>query len=133
MAEHPHADDPTIADNSALWRRILPEWAVHDENRGSLRVSSAAFDNSKDGTPTSVHLAQVASELGRGPADILRRYASYGLAALTAGEARACGQLVGRDPLPDDPTHGYIAGPKPRSVKKRLAAAAVWVITPPHR
>lgn len=131
MADHPYADDPTIADDSALWRRIPPKWVVPDDNRGGLRVSSAAFDNSEDGTPTSVHLADVASSIGRGPADILQRFVGYGLASLTSGQARGCGQAVGRDPLPDDPTHGFIAGPKPRSVKKRLSSACVWVIPPP--
>lgn len=132
MAELAYANDPTIADESVLWRRIPPRWAVLDENRGGLRVSSAAFDNSDDGTPTSVHLAEVASAVGLRPADILQRYDGYGMASLTAGQARGCGQAVGPDALPDDPTHGYIAGPKPKSVKRRLAAAAVWVISPPN-
>lgn len=131
MAHHPYADDPTIADDSVLWRRIPPMWVVPDENRDGLRVSSAAFDNSEDGTPTSIHLADVAIKIGRAPADIVQRFVGYGLASLTAGQARQCGQAVGHDPLPDDPTHGFIAGPKSKSVKRRLSAACIWVIPLP--
>lgn len=126
-----YVDDPTIADDSVLWRRICPFWIVPDANRGGFRVSSAAFDDSKDGTPTSIHLEEVARSIGRTAEDILRPFTGYGLASLTAGQARGCEQAIGKDPLPNDPTHGYLAGRKTQSIKKRLAAACQWVIPPP--
>lgn len=131
MAEHSYLDDSTLGDASVLWRRIHPSWAVSDENRGGIRVSSAAFDNSRDGSATSVLIAEIVAASGHGPEDVLRGLDGYGLASLTAGAARVCGQAVARDPLPDEPAHGLIAGSKTKGVKKRLAAAAVWVVLPP--
>lgn len=59
-----YPDDTTIDDASILWRRIHPDWVVTDENRGGVRVTSLAFNNSSDGSPTSVHLEEVAREYG---------------------------------------------------------------------
>lgn len=130
MADQPCADDLTIADDAVLWRRIHPMWAVPDENGGGLRVSSAAFDNSPDGSPTSILIAEVVLAGRRGPEVVVHE--GYGLASLKAREARECGQAVVRDPLPDEPAHGLLVGPKTKSVRRRLAAAACWVITPPN-
>lgn len=66
MTDQSYADDPTIADDAALWRRIHPTWAVADENRGRLRVSSAAFEDSPDGSPTSILIADVVFATLRG-------------------------------------------------------------------
>lgn len=127
MADQSHADDPTIADDAALWRRIPPTWAVADENRGGLRVSSAAFADSPDRSPTSILIAETVFATGRGPEDVVHE--GYGLAALTAGQARQCVQAVARDPWPD-PAHGLLVGPKTTRIRKRLAAAASWIILP---
>lgn len=130
MMQIPYADDPTITDASLLWRRIHPSWVVADENCGGFRVSSAAFDNSPDGTPTSINLEEVARAIGVTAEEILRPFVGYGMASLTAGQGRACHQTVGRFG-DDDPTHGFIAGQKTKSVKTKLAAACIWVISPP--
>lgn len=131
MPDEPYADDPTIADDATLWRRIPPVWAVADENLGGLRVSSAAFDNSRDGSPTSILLAELVVASGRSAEDVLRDYDGYGLAGLTAGQARKCGQAVAHDPLPDEPAHGFVVGKKTRQAKRCLASAAILVISPP--
>ncbi|HMQ14583.1 MAG TPA: hypothetical protein PKC49_01295 [Phycisphaerae bacterium] len=130
MADQSYADDLTIADDAALWRLIHPTWAVVDENRGGLRVSSAAFENSPDGSPTSILIAEAVFTTRRGPEDVVHE--GYGLASLTAGQARQCGQAVARDPLPNEPAHGLLVGPKTKSIRKRLAAAAAWVISLPN-
>ncbi len=130
MAEHPYSDDLSIADSAVLWRRIHPMWAVPDENRGGIRVSSAAFDDSRDGSPTSILLAEIVAASGRSPNDLVREYEGYGLASLMAGQARSCLQSVVRDPLTDEPAHGLIVGPKTKNVKKQLASFAIWVISP---
>ena len=125
-------DDSTIGDASILWRRI-PSWhVIFDENQKRWRSSSAAFDNDPDGAPTSVFLAEVVLSAGRGPVDVLLGHESFALAAISAGAARGCGQEVVRDPLPDEPAHALVVGPKPKSVQRRLAKAAVWVIPPPR-
>jgi hypothetical protein len=52
-----YIDDPTISDETELWRRIPPWHFFHDENLGRIRPSSAAFENHPDGSPMSVLLA----------------------------------------------------------------------------
>lgn len=129
MGERAYADDLTIADGAVLWRRIHPMWAV-EENHGGLRVSSAAFDDSKDGSPTSVFIADIVRSTGRQAGQLLAGFKDYGLAALTAGQARAPGQRVARDPLPEEPAHAFIVGKKTKPVKRALAAACRWEVAP---
>lgn len=128
MASGGFADDVTIGDESELWRRIHPAWIVRDDNADGPRVSSAAFDDSPDGTPTSVLLAEVVVKSGGDAAAVMASYEGYALASVTAGQARECRQGIARDPLPDEPAHAYVFGTKTKSVKRCLARHAVWVI-----
>jgi len=130
MAEPTLQDDQTITDSADLWRRIPPWHFVFDENSGEVRPSSAAFDNDPDGSPMSVLLADLMVELKKAPLDALSGHESFALAAITAGLARANGQAVVRDPLPDEPTHALVAGLKTKSVRRKLARGAQWVIAP---
>lgn len=123
-------DDATIFDNSLLWRRIHAEWVVADENTGIVRVSSAAFDNSRDGSPTSVLLADSVAGTGRTAQDVIMPFEGYSLAAIRAGDARNCRQGIARAPLPDEPAHAYIFGPKAKRQKQCLSRSAMWVIAP---
>jgi len=84
VSQSSYADDKTVADTSLLWRRIHPTWYVPDENRGGFRVSSAAFENSRDGTPTSIHLEEIARENGLTAEAILSRFTDFAMASLTA-------------------------------------------------
>ena len=131
MIPNQYPDDSTISNDAILWRRIHPAWIVADDNTGSLRVSSAAFDNSSDGTPTSVHLETVATAYGISADAILESFSGFGMASLTAGIARLVNQTVLPAPRNNDPSHGFIAGAKTKGVKKSLARACVWVGTPP--
>lgn len=122
-------DDAAIHDDAELWRRINPKWVVRDENRGGLRVSSAAFDDSPDGSPTSVLLTDVVRETGRTEDDVLRGFDGFGLASITAGKARGCEQGISRDPpVPGEPAHAYLFGRKTKSLKRCLARQAEWVV-----
>ena len=123
-------DDTSIPDDAELWRRICPRWVVPDDNGGGLRVSSAAFDNSNDGSPTSVLLAEIVEATDRAPSDVLTGFEGYGLAAVTAGQARGCQQGVARDPLPEEPAHAFVFGKKTKRAKRCLAKKAKWVIWP---
>lgn len=130
MAGFSYVDDPSIANDAVLWRRIHPTWKVRDDNSGGWRVTSAAFDDSRDGSPLSVLLAAVVRESGRGPADVLSGFTGYFLASLTAGDARRCGQGIARTPEPDEPAHASVFGRKTKSIKRKLADAAGWIIGP---
>ncbi len=127
-----YADDPTIRDDAVLWRRVPvdPIHYVFDQNLGRVRPSSAAFEDSPDGTPMSVQLAQIVAETGRGPEDVLVGYHGFALAAITAGLSRGCRQGVARAPLPDEPAHAVVFGTKTRKIRGRLAKGSQWVIPP---
>lgn len=131
MASERLVDDSTILDEAELWRRIHPEWVVPDENTGGFRLSSAAFDDSPDGSPTSVLLVDIVRETGRDEEDVLAGFDGYTLASVTAGDARGCKQGIARDPLPNEPAHAYVFGSKTKSLKRCLARHAQWII-PPH-
>jgi hypothetical protein len=120
-------DDPTIADEDELWRRIPPWHFVVDRNGGEVRPSSAAFDNDSDGAPMSVVLAEDA----KGPEGVLAGHPGFALASFKARLARQCGQGITRDPLPEEPAHALVFGPKTKATRRRLARESVWVIPPP--
>lgn len=123
-----YADDPTIEDDDALWRRLIRDWVIKDENSGEWRPSSAAFDNSKDGSPLSVVLANIITAMQGNPADVLKNV-DDSLCSFTAGLARMLEQNVTSWPkIEDDPAHGWVAGKKTRHVKRQLAKNAQFVI-----
>jgi hypothetical protein len=122
-----YQDDPTIPDDADLWRRI-PRWhLVNDESIGQIRPSSAAFEDHPDGSPMSVVLGAES----RGAESVLAGYPGFALASIKAGLARECQQGVARDPLPEEPAHAVVFGHKTKSVRKRLAREATWVVAPP--
>lgn len=123
-----YTDDPSIVDDEELWRRIPEVWIVEDRVMGGVRIASAAFSDHRNGTPMSVFLGSVVRDDGRAPESVLMP--SYYLAAVKAGAARDCGQGVRRAPLQDEPAHAEVFGKKTKSVKKRLAQAAYWVVGP---
>ena len=112
MPEPAEADDLTITDDSALWRRIPPRHFVFDQNLGRLRPSTAAFENHPDGSGMSVFLGAEVVARGRGPDDVLAGHTGYALAAITAGLARAMRQAIVRRPLVDEPAHAEVRGHK---------------------
>jgi hypothetical protein len=124
----PYVDDATIADQELLLRRIRPAWIIPDHNRGRWRPSKAAFQDSEDGSPMSIHLAAVFQSAGLPLASALAGHEGYGLVSFTAGVVRSLGQIVVRDPQPSDPAHGLVAGNKTESRRKRLMESSEWVI-----
>lgn len=128
MTDAAFRDDPTIADETELWRRIPPWHVHHDERLGRLRPASAAFDDDID-DPMSVAIADEAA----GPDAVPAGHESFALAAITVGLARDCGLGVMRDPLPDNPAHAVVFGRKTGAVMRRLARGATWIVLPPHQ
>jgi len=128
----PYVDDATIGDEERLLRRVRQGWIIPDHNRGRWRPSKAAFQNSEDGSPMSVHLAAVLEVAGLPLTAALAGHEGYGLVSLKAGLVRALGQIVVRDPLPTDPAHGLVVGNKTESRRKQMMEASEWV-TPQDR
>ena len=127
MAVDSHTDDKSVPDDAVLWRRINPEWRVHDEAQGRWRVSSQAFQDHPNGSAMSVYLA---SETPGGAQEILAGHEGYGLAEVTAQLVRDLDQAIVRDPLPEAPSHALVFGLKSDAVRRTLARAAVWVVEP---
>ncbi len=79
----------------------------------------------------SVVLGDEVLAAGRDPASVLTGHDGFALAAIPAAVVRSCGQGVMRDPMPGEPHHALVYGYKPKSVQRRFAREATWVIPPP--
>ena len=131
MSQEQFQNDPAILNEDNLWRRIMPSQIVQDHNSGLLRPSSAAFEDSPDGSPMSAIWEKLHRELGLTECDALREHVGFALACFTAGLARELGQGIQPDPLPETPAHVLVFGSKPKkSFSRKLAAAARWVESP---
>lgn len=119
----PWDDDPTIGDDTVLWRRAgTGPCGITTDASGVLSVSSAVFLTEE----MSVHIADLADA-----ADITAKYPAYRLVAITAGLVRENGCVVVRDPTADDASHALVVRPDGRKLSKsqakRIAQAAVLV------
>ena len=127
MSNEPeYVDDKNIADNEDLWRRLPEYWVKYDEELQANRVTSQAFQDSTDGTPTS---AFIASELN-GPEALLEGHTGYGIGSLTAGTARGCKQGVTRHLKPEKPAHVFIFGLKTRVNMRCMANKCEIIVVP---
>lgn len=126
MTSPPQQDDQSISDDAVLLRRI-PPWHFPPNRNVAERPSSAAFEDSPDGSAMSVDLEQLVEEHDLDP---LTGYEAFGLVAFTAGEARQLGLEVFRWPLEDNPAHCGVAGTKTRGTRKQLARRARWRVLP---
>jgi len=93
------ADDSTISDDALLWRRIAPGNIRVNPQTGHETVSSAAFRTQQ----MSVHIASLTNTQ-----NVLTNYPNDRLAQFRAGDARAVGCFVVRDPLQNDPSHALV-------------------------
>jgi hypothetical protein len=118
-------DDPSIANEDRLFRRIHLSQIVRDDDTGFARVSSGAFRDRE----MSINIESILLDDGKAAADCLRDHGTHMLVSITAGAARQFRQAVCRDPLPNDSSHGLIVGSKnnPRVVEG-LRSSATWVI-----
>lgn len=121
-------DDPSIPNDTEVWRRITPRWIKFDPAQGRRRPSSEAFQDSRDRTPLSVFLA---AELS-GPDEALEGHDGYCLAALNVGFIRTLGLGVSRHPIrgEDPPGHAWVVGPKTKKTRNKLARNTTWVVGP---
>ena len=131
-------DDESILGDWRLFRRIpfaqggnCPH-VVWNDNLKAWVPSSVAFNGYPDKPRVfSCHIESVLQDHGLGPELVIEDASRFALVAFTAGEARGAQQVIQRDPLPGDPAHAHVVGDKKKSLQKRLAKCAVWVIPPP--
>lgn len=125
----PHPlDDPSVEDDHDIWRRVHPSQIVYDSNLQRSRATSGAFQDSGDGSPTSVLIAKMVLESGRSATDVLTGIVGEGVVRIAAGDAREKGILIHIEEDDGEKAHAYLVGKKTRSVQNHLAGKAVWVI-----
>ncbi len=128
-------DDPSIQNDTGLFRRIPPWHHVFDGNQNRWRPSSAAFQDDGDGDPMSVYLSSVLTAEQRDPSTVLAGHVGYSLASISAGLARSKDQTVHPDPLPEETSHAVVCGEKGTNRKnaprKVFASQAVWIVLNP--
>jgi len=118
-----HFDDPNIPNEERLFRRIHLTHMVEGAG-GRSAVSSAAFRDIE----LSVNLEAVMQAAGREPKDSLKDHPNDLLMSLAAGVCRQNRQIVGPDPRPEEPAHGYVFGRKSKSIQRALRDAAEWIV-----
>ena len=79
----------------------------------------------------SVYLADEVIASGRSAESVLVSYPDCGLVALRADTIRELNLTIRRHPLTGEPAHAEVCGKKSKSVRRKLAEAAQWVIPPP--
>jgi hypothetical protein len=128
-------DDPSVPNDTSLFRRIPPWHHVFDENLNRWRPSSAAFQDDGDADPMSVYLSSVLTAEQRDPSTVLAGHVGYSLASISAGLARSKDQTVHPDPLPAESSHAVVCGEKGTNRKnaprKAFALQAVWIVLNP--
>lgn len=145
--ESPYTDERnSIPEDALLYRRIYGEfidWSSVDAE-GRPRLTGQAFQDyslqaaQRLGLPApcmSVALGLILEEHGLPPEKVLEGYDdTYGLAVLTAGDARSLYQGVMTKPTTDEPWHAIVfsinSSKKNKTVRSALAEKAQWVHVP---
>jgi hypothetical protein len=129
MADDPRQDDPTIADNDRLFRRVRANQLIAEPD-GSHRPSSAVFKVLE----LSVNIESLMNEQGRPPEDTLTNYPGEYLTAVTAGQVRAYKHPIIKDTEPpNDPAHGLVLGKKKDSFANAMTRQHQWIVPPPKK
>lgn len=139
-----YVDDLTIQDNERVFRMITASNTKWSEDLLPERAGTNAFQDRRVeelGVPAvavSVYLESEMDRHGTSAADLAERWGpGYGVASITAGEARSYGQGVVRWPRPDHPEHGMVfvlvGAKKSNGQSSRLAKASKIVIPPPPK
>jgi hypothetical protein len=132
MSERSPTNDPSIANDEVLLRRLQPDWIVPGDH-GRMRIASAAFKHEE----MSIVFRTLLESQRRFVQDALSGHLDNSLCSITAGLARDLAQGVVYDVAPpNDPAHGLVVGKKTKAVANRFAREAAWVIPsapPPTR
>ena len=127
MAADP-TDDPSVADEDLLCRRLNPKWIVPDSTVGE-RVSSQAFQNHPGTNNMSVFVKKDHED------PMAEVPPSHGLTEFAAGVPRRFDQKIVRDTEDGQHrSHAHVVGNKSKALKRELArvtTAAGWQMAPP--
>src|SRR5258708_7677846 len=97
-------NDPSIANDEVLLRRLPPAWIVPG-HQGRMRIASAAFKHEE----MSILFYTLLQTQGRFVQDALSGHPDNSLCSITVGLARDLDQRVVYDvDPPNDPAHGLV-------------------------
>ena len=119
---------PMISDDDVVYRRVPSAASTIDQATGEQRPTSDCFsDSTRHGTsPMSCILASAL--VGRDLASLVPGPGGDRLVALRVGDIRLLGLDVEASPAADEPAHVSVIGEKTRSVRRRLADLAQYVV-----
>ncbi len=123
----PRNDDPEIGDDVVLWRAV-PKQQVEKNSDGTEKIQSWVFTQRHSNNEVSADIAAETS--------LVRFYerfdpSRFRIAEFTAGDARACNNVVCRDHEGGGPSHVLVCPSAGKSRTKiyedarRLAAMAI--------
>jgi hypothetical protein len=116
-------------EDPSAFRLVRTLWVVNDENLGTCRLSTAAIDDSSDGTPMSVILEPFMGD--RTVKDLANDNQPF-VVGWTYSQLAIIGLEVQPDPERgtdgNDVAHGFLAGKKTGSLKKKMCRAAQWKV-----
>jgi hypothetical protein len=124
------SDDPTIPDDSVVFRRVTPEWFKVDPGTGERRLTSAAFSDLGDAMSVAIGVDLDADQHDAG--EVIEGHPGYGLVALPVGELRKLGLGVVRSPMEGELCHGDVHGKKTKGTRNKLRVLAEkhWIVMP---
>lgn len=123
-------DDPTVPDNSLVFRRISAAWYAVDPQSGQRRLTSSAFSDLNGAM--SVALGVELAMANRDPREVIANHPGYGLVGLEVGELRKLRLGVVRSPTNGELCHGDVYGKKTKATKRSLCRLAEhgWIVKP---
>ena len=116
-------DDPTITDDSTVWRRIPQSWVVSDDNLKRKRPSTQCFLQDGPTGPLSVYIAAEAQSVQA----VMQGAPEPFLVSLNVGFLRRLNLGITRDQSSGGPGHALVIGKKTGSIRNQMAQAAIWV------
>lgn len=121
----PRIDDLSIADETALWRRVNQSMFDVDP-AGRLTLQSFAFKAPGDELSMDISTETTAEKV------LAAGLPAQKIVSIKVGELRRLGYIIVRDPEPNDPAHVLVL-PAPGKSKKQkhldrkaMALSATW-------
>ena len=124
------SDDPTIPDDSFVYRRIRPGEHKYDNREKRVIPNSGNFSDHPQKGPVSVDLGCEMEARGEPETAALKGHEGYHLVKIPVCAVRELGLGVMRTPDEGNPCHGEIAGHKSKATMRKLARKATWVVPP---
>lgn len=126
---HDHAE---ILDKDFVIRRISEQQISTDELTGRRRISSLAFKPSTGNNASmSVDIEKLIIQAKIDPRTFVSSPRWIGSVRINVGAIRTNRNIVGFDPLPDNPYHGGVWGNFSKSTQKFLRRSSSWYVEIP--